>query len=274
MSAVQLRRHSVLIRPCQNLSTKMRLFAFPHAGGGPSEFIAWANRFKPDCELICIQLPGRGSNIRDTPYLELKTIVHEVADAICPFVSEPFAFIGHSFGALVAFELARLLRRTGGGGPEHLFVSAARAPHLGLPHDPLHKLSDADFITALHSHYGGLPPAVTREQELLQLLLPAIRADLTAYETYVYQAEPPLDCSITAFAGAQDATATAEATAQWSIHTGAEFEMNVLPGDHFFLETNRDFLIPAIAGTLRISSTGGTVENVRRDDSGTTKLYL
>ena len=251
----------------------MRLFSFPHAGGGSSEFVAWANRFGPDLELICIQLPGRGSRIGEPPYVELPTMLREIADAICPFVSEPFALIGHSFGALVAFELARLLRRTSGQEPEHLFVSAARAPHLGLPHAPLHKLPDGEFITALHSHYGGLPPAVTRERELLQLLLPAIRADLTAYETYVCQPEQPLDCPITAFTGSQDSTATAEAAAEWSIHTSAEFQMNILPGDHFFLEMNRDFLIRAIVSKLCIPLFGASGENSLSDKSASARKY-
>jgi medium-chain acyl-[acyl-carrier-protein] hydrolase len=185
-----------------------------------------------------------GCNKRITP------LTQAVTEVLLPHLTKPFAFFGHSMGALVAFEAARLLRKMSLPQPLHLFVSGSSAPHLKSERKLWHNLPDAQLIEELR-HLNGTPPEVLDNQELVSLFLPIIRADFAVCDNYVYASGEPLHCLLSAFAGADDRNAGPERCAAWRQHTTSDFSLRVLAGDHFFLHTSQAELVNTIAHALR-----------------------
>ena len=181
-----------------------------------------------------MQLPGRESRFREAPFTRMSDAVEQAAGVLERHLDLPFALFGHSMGAILCFELARLLRSRYGVGPIHLFVSARRAPQFPDPRPPLHPLPDARFIAEIDRRYNGLPREVLANTELMELLLPMLRADVQMIETYAYEPDLPLDCPITAFGGLEDNDLRIEDLDGWRAHTNSHFEAKLFPGDHFF----------------------------------------
>lgn len=209
-------------------------------------FFDWSERLGTGIECVCLQYAGRGQRLREEPRTSVEELVGEIQQDFAGLTDKPFAFYGHSFGGIVAFELARQMRRSGHLKPHHLFVGAARPPHRELSHPPIHQLADREFAENVQSRYGGIPSAIYEDLETLAMFLPAMRADFTGYETYRFKPEAPLDVPITAFAGAGDTVVTFEAQREWALHTNSGFDINVLPGGHFFPATSGKELIHAL----------------------------
>jgi medium-chain acyl-[acyl-carrier-protein] hydrolase len=182
----------------------------------------------------------------EKPHLSISGIVAEILEGLPDLHECSFAFYGHSMGSIIAFELARALRRAGGPQPSHLFFGAARPPQIGPMSPHLHTLNDDAFVTALQSRYGGIPAEIVNDREALSLFLPALRADFAAYETYAFSPELPLSCPIIGFAGTNDGVASLQDMEGWQEHTSAGFELNSIPGGHFFLEESRNLLLECI----------------------------
>ncbi len=221
-------------------------------------FFDWSERLGTRVECVSLLYAGRGQRLREKPCLSVEDLVRQISEVFSAYTAKPFAFYGHSFGGIVAFELAREMKRSGLPGPEHLFVGATRPPHLELPFPPIHELGDADFISNVQCRYGGMPAAILQDPEVLEMFLPAMRADFTAYETYRFQPGEPLEIPITAFGGANDSAVKIDSLREWSLHTVAGFDMNVLPGGHFFPTTSGRELIDAI--NVRMASAYGSAE--------------
>lgn len=236
--------------PRPNPAAELRLFCFPYAGGGVMAFHGWAPQLPPEVELVAVQYPGRGPLLGVPPYERIGPLTQAVAELLAPRLDVPFAFFGHSMGALIAFEAARALRARRLPQPVHLFVSGSGAPHRRIERRSLHDLPDAELVDELR-RLGGTPPEVFDNPELLGLFLPILRADFAVCDNYVYEPGAPLDTPISAFAGDDDCEAGPEACAAWQEHTTAEFALRVLRGDHFFLHTSRGELLAAVAHTLR-----------------------
>jgi medium-chain acyl-[acyl-carrier-protein] hydrolase len=154
-------------------------------------------------------------------------------------------------GALVSFELTRLLRQQNEISPVHLFVSGRRAPQIPDPKPPIHALPELEFIEELR-RLNGTPEAVLENAELMQLLLPILRADFTVLETYVYTHQPPLDCPITVFGGLQDQEANPDELEAWREQTSASFSLQMFPGDHFFINSDRLLLMEVLSKKLHL----------------------
>ncbi|MCA1852371.1 MAG: hypothetical protein LC647_08250 [Beggiatoa sp.] len=164
-------------------------------------------------------------------------------------MTTPFAFFGHSMGALIGFELARQLRRQHGPSPVHLFVSGRGAPQIPPPEPPIHALPEPQFIAEVQ-HFNGTPTEVLQHPELMQLLIPTLRADFAVCETYTYTTDAPIDCSISAFGGLQDRKVSRERLEAWRDQSRASFSLCMFPGDHFFLHTAEPLLLETIAQLL------------------------
>jgi surfactin synthase thioesterase subunit len=210
----------------------------------------WASKLQPEIQVLAVQTPGHGIRFAEHPYFTIPEIVADVVTNLPIVDGQPFALYGHSLGAVVAFEVARQLRREGKPGPCHLFAGGARPPHFGPVEPRLHDLDEQGFLDGVQARYSGIPAAVLDEPELLAILLPALRADFAAYETYVHQSEPPLACPITAFTGADDPLAHEAAMCEWNQHTSANFNLTVLPGGHFFLKESGGSLTSTIKRIL------------------------
>jgi medium-chain acyl-[acyl-carrier-protein] hydrolase len=220
----------------------------PFAGGGASAFRAWPDHLPPAIEVLAIELPGRETRFSDPLIPRRGALITALADAVGPALAPPYALYGHSAGALVAFELARELRRRGAPGPVHLFASGRRAPHVSEP-DPMYQLSDAQLVARLRL-LGGTSEAVLREPELMAVYLPILRADLAVNEADPIATEPPLPCPITAQGATADPEVSPEALLEWRAHTAGVFERELYPGDHFFMQAAPGPVLKAIAGRL------------------------
>jgi medium-chain acyl-[acyl-carrier-protein] hydrolase len=187
--------------------------------------------------------------MKERPFTDLVQLVSSVGQGLLPLFDRPFAFFGHSMGALISFELARQLRREQRIGPAALFVASRRAPQLPSRSPQMHALSDTGFIQALRS-FGGVPQEVLNQPELLQLVLPILRADVTLVETYVYQDDDPLDCPISAFGGSLGGDVSRYELESWQKQTHGDFRLQMFPSNHFFLVHDRALLLQAISRDL------------------------
>jgi len=219
-----------------------RLFWFPHAGGGA----AAAGGLRHVCP---VRLPGRELRRAEAPFERMAPLVEALAHAIEPFLSEPFAFFGHSMGAAVAFELARLLRRRGLPLPKMLIASAARAPQYRRNHVPPPAPSDSGLLAQLRQ-LEGIPAEVLDDPALMRAILPALRADTALYRNYVYSEEPPLACPIRAYGGDADPNVTREHLEAWVAQTSVSFAVRMFSGGHFYLNAGRAALERALLEDL------------------------
>ena len=223
-----------------NPRARLRLFCFPYAGGGPSIYRTWAQNMPREVEICALQLPGRWSRHHEPPFTRMEPLVEAVLRSLEPELDRPFSFFGHSLGGLIAFEVACRLVEAGDKVPLQLLVSARIAPDQPLATRPSVHLPDEQFLQRMAKVYDGIPQEVMGDPELLELMMPVIRADIEVFETYHYQEKPPLPIPIAAFRGADDPVVSEEAVARWKDHTTAEFTVDAFPGKHFFLFTSAD----------------------------------
>jgi medium-chain acyl-[acyl-carrier-protein] hydrolase len=236
-----------------NPGASLRLFCFPYAGAGAVIFRHWQAGLAGNVEVCPVQLPGRGKRIGEQPYTQMQFLIEALAQALLPHLDKPFAFFGHSMGALIGFEIARTLRKRYGLSPRQLFVSGRRAPGIPNLEPPTSNLPEAEFIETLHN-LKGTPREVLDHPELMELVLPQLRADFTLCETYAYAPATPLDCPIGVFGGLQDAEVSREQLEGWRTETTAAFSLRMFPGDHFFLNTERALLLRALSQALHESA--------------------
>ena len=227
----------------------VRLFCFPFAGGGASVFRGWERDLPPGVDVFAAQYPGHETRIAEAPFHELRALLDSLDEAIAPWLDRPFALFGHSMGALVAFELVRKLRREGRAQPKQLFVSARRAPHLPPSRPDVHDKSDEELIAELQ-RISAFPAEVLEHPELMQLLLPIVRADFQLVETHQHADEAPLVIPITAFAGRRDAVVRVDQVEAWREHTNGAFALHEIDGDHLFVRGERAAVLRAMAREL------------------------
>jgi medium-chain acyl-[acyl-carrier-protein] hydrolase len=232
-------------------AARVRLFCFPHAGAGATAFFAWSKALPADVELCAVQLPGREKRRGERPYEDFDALVEAAVVGLGPELVGPFAFFGHSLGALLAFEIARALRRRHAPLPAHLFVSGRQAAHLPTYELPAPDLDDAAFLDLVGRRYGGIPAPILAEPELVALFLPAMRADFRVIGTYVHRAEAPLPLSLSAYGGIDDPLTPAEGLAAWSQHASGQFASQRFPGGHFYLQSQLDHVLKIVGEDLR-----------------------
>lgn len=225
------------------------LFCFPYSGGSGEIFKAWPEWLPGSVEVYGVQYPGRGSRFVEP----LMTNIHRMLDVlegnIMPYLGRPFAFFGHSLGARLAFELC--VRLEGRGvAPTQLFLSGRNPPHAEIRRD-FHKLPDAEFRANL-ARMNGTPAELLANPELMDLVVPIIRADFALSETDLCQAVAPVSCPLIAFGGEDDEDVPPSAIQGWGRYTESTFEWSILPGDHFFLIQSQAALLKAMASHLAV----------------------
>lgn len=240
-------------------AARIRLFCFPYAGGGTAMFREWARELPVELGVYGIQLPGRESRMLEPPIGELRAVLTELQPAILPYLNVPFAFFGHSMGAVISWELARSLKSARGITPAHLFVSGSRPlPDAGLWLTGFDSLSDAELVEEMRK-LNGTPDEVMRDADLLSLVLPGFRTDLSLLDKYCYQPGEPLDCPATVFGGDRDPVVPAADLGGWADLTTGDVQVRVMAGDHFFLQPARADILASIVGRL------GLVSGIRPD---------
>lgn len=229
----------------------MRLVCFPYAGGAPHVYREWSAAL-PEVEVWVAHLPGRGARWQETPFTRMLPLVQTLTREFAGLLGtwrKPYAFFGHSLGARLVFEMTRALRRQKRPLPVHLIVSACGAPQVSSGREPVHALPREALIAELRRR-NGTPQEVLAHKELLDLLLPTVRADFAVFETAVYHSEAPLEIPITAFGGVGDPLVTHDALVAWEEQTRCAFRRQLFPGDHFFLQTAQTEVVTAVRQQL------------------------
>jgi medium-chain acyl-[acyl-carrier-protein] hydrolase len=226
----------------------LQLVCFPPGGGGAAAFADWKDGL-PGIDVLAIRPPGRESRFAEPAFDRIDALVGALVPALLPQLAPRFAFFGHSIGALIAFEVALVLRAHGLRQPLHLFVAGKSAPHVPRRHPPMSTLPHDEFL-ALLRRLGGTDDAVLAHGELLQILTPMLRADFSLSDTYAFGGEPPLRVPITAFAGEADPYVEVADVEQWRAVTAAPFKFHVVPGGHYFPRTERAALLSTILAEL------------------------
>lgn len=243
-----------LITPKLITDASLRLFCFSHAGAGASIFRAWSTHAAPNIEIYAVQRPGRENRLREAPMRDLTSLISEMHSELLPYLDRPFTCFGHSVGALICFEWVRHLRRQGCSMPLRLFVSGRQAPQTPIPLPWSHILSEQDLKAKLRS-YGGTPESVLQSNELMEVYLPILRADLAINETYIYYPEKPISIPITIFGGLQDYTVPISSLEAWRQQTLKASKLRLLPGGHLFIKENAADILQAIGDDIATETT-------------------
>ncbi|WP_394437425.1 thioesterase II family protein [Streptomyces sp. SGAir0957] len=245
------RRRNRWVRPLNPSGTapRCRLFCLHCAGSGPGMFRELPALVPADVSVEAVLLPGRENRIAERPYDRMGPLVDALVEALGPHLDLPYAFFGYSMGAQVSFNLAHALRAQGLPLPAGLFVAASPGPYLQRE-VPAWNESDERLVAYLRD-LGGTAQNVLDDPDLLDLLLPTLRADLTVVATWPYRARPALPMAIRAFSGAEDGPASPARMEKWGMETGGAFRQTVLPGSHFFINESLPHIADVITADLR-----------------------
>jgi pyochelin biosynthetic protein PchC len=224
-----------------------RLVCLPHAGGTASFFHPFSATLSPGIDVVAVQYPGRQDRFQEPGETDLTELAADVFDALATDGHMPTALLGHSMGATVGFELARLMERSG-QEPLRLFASARTAPHCGRSTG--HMLDDEHLIAEIRA-LGGTDEQFLADEELLALTLPSLRADYRAVDSYRYRASGPLDCPISVLFGDADVKVSRNEADEWGRHTQRSFGVTPFPGGHFYLIDQRRAVIEQIRRELQ-----------------------
>ncbi|PCC14213.1 MULTISPECIES: thioesterase II family protein [unclassified Pseudoalteromonas] len=240
MNEIKLKEKWFII-PKPVFKPRLRVFCFPYAGGNATTYIPWAEHMPHGVELVAVQPPGRATRIMEPALDEMDKIIKDLMLCSDYITETPYIFIGHSLGSRMAFALAIALEASGFDGPQHFIASGSRAANICALDSDFHTLPDNLFIEKLKD-LNGTPQEVLDNLELIQFLLPLLRADFRI--AYKYQSpEIKIHCPITVLGGDADDEVTSSQLAAWEQLTSYQTEIHYVKGDHFFIDHNRYVVI-------------------------------
>ncbi|MCX5071067.1 alpha/beta fold hydrolase [Streptomyces sp. NBC_00513] len=231
----------------------VRLVCLPHAGGSASFYLPLARTMPDFVDVLCVQYPGRQDRRTEPLVDSVPELADQVFTALLPWADRPLAFFGHSMGASVAYEVARRFEREKGVVAAALFASGRRAPSAPR-HETAHLLDDRGLIEEVKS-LSGTDTQLLGDDEVLRMVLPAIRADYRAAETYAPEPAEPLHCPLIAMIGSEDPKVTEAEAAAWATHTEGPFTLRVFSRGHFYLVRDQAEVIETMATHLRARHT-------------------
>lgn len=230
-------------------AARIRLFCFPYAGSSSAIYRPWGRELPREIQLVPAVLPGREFRVREPAFTRVEPLIETLTREITPYLDKPFAFFGHSMGAIVSFELARRLRTEHRVEPDHLFVSGRRSPRVPRRDPYIHDLPDAEFFEELE-RLNGTPREVLEHQELMEILTPMLRADFALCYSYTYIPGEPLRCPITVLGGTQDKENPGDELKTWCAETTGGCQVHILEGDHFFINQQQTAILKIIQKAL------------------------
>lgn len=225
-----------------------RLVCLPYAGGSAGYFFPVSVALQPAAEVVSVQYPGRQDRRAEPVLTDLGTLADRLTAVLLAEPPAPTVLFGHSMGAVLGFEVARRLERQD-RPPAHLVVSGRRSPELLRPDEDVHTRDDAGIVAALGA-LGGPGLTLLADPELRELAMPALRGDYQAVETYAYRPGPPLRCPLTVLVGDRDPQVPVAQARGWTAHTTGPTDVQVLPGDHFYLAEQAPAVLAALQAAL------------------------
>lgn len=215
---------------------KAKVFCLPYAGASASIYRKWQSAVHPMVEWVPIELAGRGSRLNEAPYEIFQDCVDEIYEQIMRHgLNMPYALLGHSMGACLAFEVTQKLVRQSQRLPTHLFLSGRRSPQSARPGKKMHLLPENEFIGELRL-LGGTPEELFADRNIMALFLPIIRADYQMLSTYLFQPPTPLiNVAFTILNGKSDDLYPEEISG-WQAFSTQQCEYRFFDGGHFFIE--------------------------------------
>ncbi len=213
---------------------EFNLYLFPFAGASFYSYNSLIKDLKrPDLKITTLELPGRGKRMKEPLLSDINDMADDLFHKIKTNLNYRYAFYGHSLGSLVAHKVVLRILDNGMAPPVHLFVSGRGGPGV-LPKDrDMGSWSRERFYEKLKT-YGGTPPQVLQEKELMAFLEPVLRADFTAAGNYEPGTSRKLPVTLTVLNGIQD-DVTREEALQWQEVTDTPIVLREFSGDHFFI---------------------------------------
>lgn len=237
----------MLSRTKKKPHAEIKLFCFPYAGGNSSTYKPWADHLPVNIELIIIQPPGRENRLFHPIYHDMNALVSAIVKVILPHLNKPYIFLGHSLGALVAFEVLNKLQKLGYTLPIHFIASGCRAPNKRHEKEGIHHLPDSEFIAELEL-LNGTPKAILENNELMKLFLPLLRVDFKIAYSYCFTGKVTFDCPISVFGGKDDKEVELSTLKNWSDFFVKNANVHILNGNHFFIDNN----MPSVLQKLKL----------------------
>ncbi|MBG0830943.1 thioesterase [Planomonospora sp. ID67723] len=231
-----------------------RLVCFAHAGGSATAYREWPALLPDSVELYAVQLPGRADRFTEPFPESLDALAAEIAGELAPLMDRRFALFGHSMGALLAYEVTRLLE-TGGPGPARLFVSGCSAPHERWERRRLSEYDDDRLVSEL-ARLGGTESEILAHRAMREVVLPYVRGDFRLIENHRSRPGPPLRTPISALVGEADPVVTAAQAKSWEACTASGFSLTTFPGDHFYLQPMRERVVAEVVQMMSAKQSG------------------
>ncbi|WP_433240257.1 thioesterase II family protein [Streptosporangium sp. CA-135522] len=225
-----------------------RLICFAHAGGSATAYRDWSAPLPESAELYGVQLPGRADRFGEPMPESLAALVVAITEAMLPLLDRRFALFGHSMGAVVAYEVTRMLEARG-IGPVRLFVSGTVPPHEAGERRKVSQYDD-DRLLAELTRLGGTELEIFSHHAMRELIFPYVRGDFRLLENHRHRPGPPLRTPVSAFVGDADPVVTPAQAKSWETLTASDFSLTIFPGDHFYLQPQRERVVAEIVRRL------------------------
>jgi surfactin synthase thioesterase subunit len=227
----------------------VRLLAFPYAGGGPFSYLHWTRLLSHEIELRVVSAPGRDLREHEGEEPRLAAWLDAITAELLADPGVPLALLGHSLGALMAYEVSRRLIEAG-RPPVHLVVSAKAPAGVSEEDAALRQLADAPLLAAIRERFGGLPEELEEDPELLATVLRRLRNDLQLLEQFEARAGPPLALPLTVWWSPDDRSVDEAQMRQWGALVSGEVRYRAFPGGHFFLVEHAAAVCRSVADAL------------------------